>query len=175
MSTYRTPCDSWTSRRVENEKETENLVSKFLYWHHSLQKDMLVRIRKDATREEFEHRYSGGFTRIFPVDDKVRRENYAKLLADAFSTFLSSRAGSLQQEVDRVYKNKYRVCLSIEQWQLVSNFCHTLWVISLQYKVGSPDSLGWKFVHCFLAGTRYSGHDSAMWGGWDGWEEHGFK
>ena len=82
---------------------------------------MLVRIRKDATREEFEHRYSGGFTRIFPVDDKVRRENYAKLLADAFSTFLSSRAGSLQQEVDRVYKNKYRVCLQIQQWQQVSN------------------------------------------------------
>lgn len=70
---------------------------------------MLVRIRKDASREDFENRHCGDFTRIFPPDDKFRREKYTKLMAEAFNTFLSGRANSLQQELDRTYNKKLRV------------------------------------------------------------------
>ncbi len=70
---------------------------------------MLIRIRKEAAREDFENRNSGRFKRIFPPDDKFRREKYAKLLADAYGVFLSGRGNALQQEIERMYNNKLRV------------------------------------------------------------------
>ena len=77
---------------------------------------MLIRLRKEATREDFENRNSGRFKRIFPPEDKFRREKYAALLADAYSIFLSGRGGSLQEEIKRTYTGALRVS------QLI--FCH---------------------------------------------------
>lgn len=74
-----------------------------------LQRELLNRIRKDASREDFENRNSGRFRRIFPPDDKYSQEKYATLLSDAFNTFLSGRATSLQKEIARTYNNKLRV------------------------------------------------------------------
>lgn len=70
---------------------------------------MLTRIRKDATREDFENRNCGRFKRIFPPEDKFRREKYANLMADAFGVFLSGRANTLQQEIHRTYNNRLKV------------------------------------------------------------------
>ena len=72
---------------------------------------MLMRLRKDTAREDFENRNSGRFKRIFPPDDKFRREKYANLMADAFGVFLSGRANTLQQEIHRTYNNRLKVRL----------------------------------------------------------------
>ena len=91
-----------------------------------LQKDLLIRIRKDAAREDFENRNSGSFKRIFPPDDKFRREKYATLVADAFNVFLSGRATSLQQEINRAYNNKYRVRLVASSIFILRGSFHTV-------------------------------------------------
>ena len=75
----------------------------------ALQKDMLMRIRREAAREDFENRNSGRFRRIFPPDDKFLREKYAGMLQDAFSVFLSGRTTSLQKEVHRTYRGQLKV------------------------------------------------------------------
>lgn len=61
-------------------------------------RDRLSQIRRDAAREEFENMNMGNFRRIFPPEDKTRREKYNGLLADAFKLFLSGRATSLQKD-----------------------------------------------------------------------------
>lgn len=76
---------------------------------YPLQKDMLLRVRKDAAREDFENRNCGHFTRIFPPEDKYRREKYTFLLSEAFGIFMSGRASGLQAEMQKIYNNDLRV------------------------------------------------------------------
>ncbi|XP_064605449.1 tubulin polyglutamylase TTLL7-like [Liolophura sinensis] len=71
-------------------------------------KDLLSRIRKNAAREEFENKHSGGFRRIFPTADRHCQEMYTRLIMTSFQTFLSSRAASMQREIELVYNNKLR-------------------------------------------------------------------
>ena len=80
---------------------------------------MLLRMRKDAIREEFENRHCGHFKRIFPPQDKFRQERYTKLLSDAYGLFLSGRASSLQQEIKRTYNNLLRVS---ESYGMLSSY-----------------------------------------------------
>ncbi|XP_022781492.1 tubulin polyglutamylase TTLL7-like [Stylophora pistillata] len=61
-------------------------------------KERLNQLRREAAREEFENMNMGNFRRIFPPEDKTRREKYNGLLADAFKLFLSGRAASLQKD-----------------------------------------------------------------------------
>ena len=75
----------------------------------SHQRELLTRIRRDALRDAFEARHAGGFSRIFPVTDPARRDRYAAVLQHAFSTFLSSRAPALHDELNRTYKDTYKV------------------------------------------------------------------
>ena len=74
-----------------------------------MQKDLLVRLRKDAAREDFENRNCGHFKRIFPPEDKYRREKYTNLLSEAYATFLSGRATGLQAEMQKIYNSNLRV------------------------------------------------------------------
>ena len=94
----------------------------------ALQKDMLMRIRRDAAREDFENRNIGRFRRIFPPDDKFLREKYAGMLADAFSVFLSGRTTSLQKEIQRTYTGQLKVSLLL--WSLHVCLCKVLVVSS---------------------------------------------
>ena len=72
------------------------------------QKEILNRIRREAAREEYENRHSNRFRRIFPPDDKFRRERYAALLNESFKTFLAGRSSSLQKEIEEQYSQRYR-------------------------------------------------------------------
>lgn len=81
-------------RRIQVERRKEEL------------KELLVRVRRDASREDFENRNCGRFQRIFPPEDKFRQEKYAGLMSAAFSLFLSSRSGTLQREIELTYNNK---------------------------------------------------------------------
>ena len=76
------------------------------------QKDMLLRIRRDAAREDFENRNSGRFRRIFPPDDKFLREKYAGMLADAFNVFLSGRTTAQQREINKTHTGQLKVSRS---------------------------------------------------------------
>ncbi|XP_013397848.1 tubulin polyglutamylase TTLL7 isoform X2 [Lingula anatina] len=71
-------------------------------------KGLLSRIRKDATREDFENRNCGRFRRIFPPDDKFHADKFTNLLTSAFSTFLSGKATTLTKEIERTYNNKLK-------------------------------------------------------------------
>ena len=75
----------------------------------SAQKEILNRIRREAAREEYENRHCNRFRRIFPPDDKFRRERYAALLNESFKTFLAGRSSSLQKEIEEQYSQRYRV------------------------------------------------------------------
>ena len=77
-----------------------------------LQKDLLTRIRKDSNREDYENRHLGRFKRIFPSEDRFRREHYANVMSDVFGAFIPGRTNTLQQEVKRVYTNQLRVSYS---------------------------------------------------------------
>ncbi|CAH1775587.1 unnamed protein product [Owenia fusiformis] len=71
-------------------------------------KDLLGRLRKESVREDFENRACGCFHRIFPSDDRLKREKMAKLVEDAFTVFLASRGTNMQGELRRTYNNKLR-------------------------------------------------------------------
>ncbi|KAL9950619.1 hypothetical protein ACROYT_G043142 [Oculina patagonica] len=68
-------------------------------------KDRLTQIRREAAREEFENMNMGNFRRIYPPEDKTRREKYNGLLADAFKLFLSGRAASLQKDGNQPFSS----------------------------------------------------------------------
>ena len=70
-------------------------------------------MRRESGREDFENRNAGRFKRIFPPDDKFNRERYAKLMSEAAGVFLSGKATSMQQEIQRVYNNNLRVLTSV--------------------------------------------------------------
>lgn len=74
-----------------------------------MQKEILSRIRRESAREEFENRNCNRYRRIFPPDDKFRREKYAALLNESFKTFLAGRSSSLQKEIEDQYSQKYKV------------------------------------------------------------------
>ena len=78
------------------------------YFYVTSQKEILNRIRREAAREEYENRHSNRFRRIFPPDDKFRRERYAALLNESFKTFLAGRSSSLQKEIEEQYSQRYR-------------------------------------------------------------------
>ena len=75
---------------------------------------MLTRIRKDSAREDYENRNCGRFKRIFPSEDRFRREHYAGLMSEVFGAFISGRTNTLQQEVKRVYTNQLRVSIELK-------------------------------------------------------------
>lgn len=68
-------------------------------------KDRLTHLRREAAREEFENMNMGNFRRIYPPEDKTRREKYNGLLADAFKLFLSGRAASLQKDGNQPFSS----------------------------------------------------------------------
>lgn len=68
-------------------------------------KERLTHIRREAAREEFENMNMGNFRRIYPPEDKTRREKYNGLLADAFKLFLSGRAASLQKDGNQPFSS----------------------------------------------------------------------
>ena len=96
------------------------------YWFHDikynshcgicLQKEVLTRIRREAAREEYENKHCNRFKRIFPPEDKFRREKYAHLLNESFKTFLSGRSSSLQKEIEEQYSQKLRVRICFYSW-----------------------------------------------------------
>lgn len=77
--------------------------------YFSQQKELLSRVKKAGTREEYENRNRGRFIRIFPSDDKVRQEKYIQLLEAAYSTFMAGRASSMHKEIQLIYNNKLKV------------------------------------------------------------------
>ncbi|XP_045158569.1 tubulin polyglutamylase TTLL7-like [Mercenaria mercenaria] len=71
-------------------------------------KELLSRVKKAGSREEYENRNRGRFIRIFPSDDKVRQGKYIHLLEAAYSTFMSGRATSMHKEIQLIYNNKLK-------------------------------------------------------------------
>ncbi|KAL8590371.1 hypothetical protein ACOMHN_011585 [Nucella lapillus] len=71
-------------------------------------KDLLTKIRKASTREDYENRNCGRFRRIFPCDDRARHAKYCSMLSTSFGLFLSGRGASLQKEIEVNYNNKLR-------------------------------------------------------------------
>ena len=74
---------------------------------------MLTRLRRESAREDYENRNCNRFRRIFPPEDKFRREKYASLLNESFKTFLAGRSSSLQKEIEEQYSQKYRVSVPL--------------------------------------------------------------
>ncbi|BFZ00035.1 hypothetical protein BsWGS_03074 [Bradybaena similaris] len=83
-------------RRASNEKRKEEL------------KDLLNRVRKLASKEEFERRNCGRFRRIFPSDIHEKQDHYCRIMNEAFSVFLTGRGASMQREIQANYGNKYK-------------------------------------------------------------------
>ncbi|XP_052777435.1 tubulin polyglutamylase TTLL7-like isoform X2 [Mya arenaria] len=71
-------------------------------------KELLQRVKKAGTREDYENRNRGRFIRIFPTDDKARQDSYVKLLEAAYTTFMSGRAPSMHKEIQLMYNNKLK-------------------------------------------------------------------
>ncbi|XP_071117316.1 tubulin polyglutamylase TTLL7-like isoform X2 [Haliotis cracherodii] len=71
-------------------------------------RELLSRIRRAATREEYENRNCGRFRRIFPSDDRARQEKYCSLLSSCFTVFLAGRGSSMQKEIQTTYNNRLR-------------------------------------------------------------------
>ncbi|XP_076440096.1 tubulin polyglutamylase TTLL7-like isoform X3 [Babylonia areolata] len=71
-------------------------------------KDLLTKIRKASTREDYENRNCGRFRRIFPCDDRARHAKYCTMLGTSFGLFLSGRGATLQKEIEVNYNNKLR-------------------------------------------------------------------
>ncbi|OAF66702.1 Tubulin polyglutamylase TTLL11 [Intoshia linei] len=67
--------------------------------------DLLIRIRKDAERDEWELENSGRFTRIFPPNDRFKKEKYTNLIIQVFKIFFHGRSKGLQNEIERIYSN----------------------------------------------------------------------
>ena len=82
---------------------------------------MLTRLRRESAREDYENRNCNRFRRIFPPEDKFRREKYASLLNESFKTFLAGRSSSLQKEIEEQYSQKYRVSVHLLLYR--SNVC----------------------------------------------------
>lgn len=83
-------------KRMNMEKRKEEL------------KDLLTKIRRASSKEDFENRNCGRFRRIFPCDDKARHNKYLNMLSTAFTLFLSGRGSSIQKEIEDNYNNKLR-------------------------------------------------------------------
>ncbi|CAG5115127.1 unnamed protein product [Candidula unifasciata] len=83
-------------RSAQNEKRKEEL------------KDLLYKVRKIASKEEFERRNCGRFRRIFPSDNHEKQDHYCKIMNEAFSVFLAGRGASMQKEIQVNYGNKYK-------------------------------------------------------------------
>ena len=69
---------------------------------------MLTRLRRESAREDYENRNCNRFRRIFPPEDKFRRDKYSALLNESFKTFLAGRSSSLQKEIEEQYSQRYR-------------------------------------------------------------------
>ncbi|WAR24816.1 TTLL7-like protein [Mya arenaria] len=76
-------------------------------------KELLQRVKKAGTREDYENRNRGRFIRIFPTDDKARQDSYVKLLEAAYTTFMSGRAPSMHKEIQLMYNNKLKPLMSM--------------------------------------------------------------
>ena len=73
------------------------------------QKDLLTKIRKASSKEDYENRNCGRFRRIFPCDDRARHAKYCSMLSAAFGLFLSGRGATMRKEIEVNYNNKLRV------------------------------------------------------------------
>ena len=80
---------------------------------------MLARTKRETLKDDYESRNLGRFKKIFPPEDKFRREKYAALMEDAFSIFLpGGRAGGMKEEIERLYKNPLRVIIVYNHFYL---------------------------------------------------------
>jgi hypothetical protein len=90
---------------------TKHLISDFiLYFICNTQKEQLARLHHCAELEEFENRHCGKFRRIFPPDDKFKRDEYLKLILESFEIVMPGRAQNLQQEFNKFYCSNLQVC-----------------------------------------------------------------
>ncbi|XP_064626270.1 tubulin polyglutamylase TTLL7-like isoform X2 [Lineus longissimus] len=96
------------NKRIDNDQSELNKKRQSVERKKEELKDLLMKVRRGAAREEYENRNSGRYQRIFPPDDKFKQEKYSTLLNDAFSIFLSGRSGSLQKEIATTYNQKLR-------------------------------------------------------------------
>lgn len=90
---------------------TKHLISDFiLYSICNAQKEQLARLHHYAELEEFENRHCRKFRRIFPPDDKFKRDEYLKLISESFEIVMPGRAQNLQQEFNKFYCSNLQVC-----------------------------------------------------------------
>ncbi|KAK0059215.1 tubulin polyglutamylase TTLL7 [Biomphalaria pfeifferi] len=83
-------------KKMDSEKRKEEL------------NELLQRIRRISTKEDFERRHCGQFRKIFPSDVPARQERYCNILTKTFSLFLAGRGATMQKEIQVTYNNKYK-------------------------------------------------------------------
>lgn len=96
-------------------------------FNFGLQKDLLIKIRKASSREDYENRNCGRFRRIFPCDDRARHAKYCAMLSAAFGLFLSGRGSTMRKEIEVNYNNKLRVGSQALQTCSTVHDCVDLW------------------------------------------------
>ncbi|XP_070195525.1 tubulin polyglutamylase TTLL7-like isoform X3 [Littorina saxatilis] len=98
-----------THKKVEQGEQTEmDKKRQSLEKRKDELRDLLTKIRKASSGEDFENRNCGRFRRIFPCDDRARHAKYCTMLASSFSLFLSGRGATMKKEIEVNYNNKLR-------------------------------------------------------------------